>query len=59
MFSAYELRGGTHPDDQTGSRPTTAELIRVKRHELPDTHRRPAGHALDAVHQAVIATRPV
>ena len=28
-----------------GSRPTAAELIRVKRHKFPDAHRRPAGQA--------------
>jgi hypothetical protein len=40
-------------------RPTAAELIRVKRHKLPDAHRRPAGHPLHAVRQPVISTRPV
>jgi hypothetical protein len=40
-------------------RSTTAELIRVKRHEFPDAHRRPAGHALHAVRQPIIPTRPV
>src|SRR4029453_1741858 len=33
------------------SRPATAELIRVKRHEVPDAHRRPAGHPLPPVRQ--------
>src|SRR2546425_2680827 len=37
-------------------RPTAAELIRVKRHELPDARRRPAGHLLHAVRQPVIPT---
>ena len=40
-------------------RPTTAELIRVKRHKFPDAHRRPAGHPLHAVRHSVIPTRPV
>ena len=42
-----------------GLRPTTAELIRVKRHKFPDAHRRPAGHPLHAVRQPVIPARPV
>ena len=40
-------------------RSTTAELIGMKRHEFPDTHRRPAGHALHAVRHPVIPTRAV
>src|SRR5258705_5683230 len=39
--------------------PTAAELVRVKRHELADAHRRPAGHPLHAVRQPVIPTPPV
>src|SRR5882724_4967291 len=38
---------------------TTAELIRVKRHKLPDTHRRLAGYPRYAVCHAVKPTRPV
>ena len=38
---------------------TTAELIRVKRHEFADAHRRPAGYPLHAVRQPVIPTRSV
>ena len=50
----------SNPDHmKEGSRPTAAELIRVKRHEVPDAHRRPAGHPLHAVRQPVIPTRPV
>ena len=40
-------------------RSTTAELIRVKRHALPDAHWRPTGHPLHAVRLPVIPTRPV
>src|SRR5207244_12968216 len=39
-------------------RSTAAELICVKRHELPDARRRPAGHPLHAVRQLVILTCP-
>src|SRR6266849_8410409 len=50
----------SNPDHtKKGLRPTTAELIRVKRHKFPDAHRRPAGHALHFVRQPVIPTRPV
>src|SRR5712692_1700261 len=50
----------SNPDHtKEGLRPTAAELIRVKRHKLPDAHRRPAGHPLHAVRQPVIPTRPV
>src|SRR3989441_1070678 len=50
----------SNPDHtKKGLSPTTAELIRVKRHKFPDAHRRPAGHPLHAVRQPVIPTRPV
>lgn len=50
----------SNPDHtKEGSRPTAAELIRVKRYKFPDAHRRPAGHSLHAVRQPVIPTRPV
>ena len=41
------------------SRSTTAELIGMKRHEFPDTHRRPAGHPLQAVRHSIMPTRAV
>jgi hypothetical protein len=37
----------------------TAERIRVKRHEFPDAHRRPAGHPHHAVCHPIIPTRAV
>jgi hypothetical protein len=40
-------------------RSTTAELICVKGHKVPDAHRRPAGYPLHAVRHAVIPIRPV
>src|SRR2546426_11277945 len=47
----------SNPDHtKEGLRPTAAELIRVKRHKLPDAHRRPAGHPLHAVRHPVIPT---
>jgi hypothetical protein len=39
--------------------PSTAELVCVKRDEFPDAHRRPVGHALDAVRHPVVSARPV
>src|SRR2546426_8607307 len=49
----------SNPDHmKEGSRPTAAELIRVKRHKLPDAHRRPAGHPLHAVRQPVRDAEP-
>ena len=35
---------------------TTAELIRVEYHKVPDAHRRPAGHPLHAIRQPVVPT---
>src|SRR5262249_20224344 len=40
-------------------RPTTAERVRVKRDELPDARRRPAGHPLHPVRLPVVPARPV
>src|ERR1043166_9822924 len=45
--------------DFAALRSTGAELIRVKRHKFPDTHRRTAGHSLHAVRQSIIPTSPV
>ena len=43
-----------HPPEST-----TTELIRVKRHEFPHAHRRPASHPLHAVRHPVIPTRSI
>src|SRR5262245_25937335 len=40
-------------------RSATAELSGVKRHELPDAHRRPAGQPLHSVRQPVVPPRPM
>ena len=53
-----------HPPDRAtaslvSTRSTTAELIRVERHKVPDAHGRPSGHPLHAVRQPVVPTCPV
>src|SRR5262245_17951641 len=52
-------KGGCEPVAEERSRSTTAELIRVERHEVPDARRRPACHSLHTVCHPVIPTRPV
>jgi len=45
--------------DEFDLRSTTAELIRVMRHNFPDADRQPAGHPLHTVRHPVIPTHAV